>query len=162
LKRIVILDSFKFNVAGDIHFRFIFFLNIDFSPDASNATRNIEQIIIEESSQEAHETSEVPTEVYDSESVEIKTENVKFIEKPHMEIASRIIWTTPRAVTTETRKTAIKKETITRQRTPWKENGAKHRDFGISEYKEDSSRLSSTTISHNESGESTCSGFNGI
>jgi len=136
-------------------------LNVDFSPNASNATRSTEPIIIEESLQEAHETS-VPTEVYDSESVEIKTENVKFIEKPHMEIASRIIWTTPRAVTTETRKATIKKETITTQRTPSKENGAKHRDLGIFEYEGDSSRLSGTTISHGESGESICLGFNDI
>jgi len=91
--------------------------------------------------------------------MEIKTDNVKFIEKPHMEIASRIIWTTPRAVTTETRKAAVKKETITMQRIPSRESGVKHRDLGISEYEGDSS---STIVSHDESGESTCLVFNGI
>ncbi|RLU17391.1 hypothetical protein DMN91_009626 [Ooceraea biroi] len=122
------------------------------TPNALDTTRSSEPIIVEESSQEAHETS-VSTEIYDGESLEVKPEDVKFIEKPHMEIASRIIWTTPKAVTMETKKATITKETVTAtvQVAPSRESGAKDRDLEISEYEGDSSRLSSTTASHNES-----------
>lgn len=132
---------------------------IIFSSNALNTTRSSEPIIVEESLQEAHETS-VSTEIYDDESLEIKAGDVKFIEKPHMEIASRIIWTTPKTMTTETRKATINKETATAtiQVTPSRENGVKNRNLRpeISEY-EDFNKLNSTTTTHTEFGESICS-----
>jgi len=108
----------------------------------------------EESSQEAHETS-VSTEIYDGESLEISAEDTKFIEKPQVEIASRIIWTTPKTVIAETKKTIIAKETVTIAMyvAPSKENGNKDWNFEISEYKKESTRLSDTFDSHNRSGE---------
>lgn len=113
----------------------------------SRVTKTVsEPIIVEESSQEAHETS-VSTEIYNGESLEVHAEDAKFIEKPQMEVASRIIWTTPK---TETRKTsAIAKETATAA-IP-KESNTKDWDLEIAEYEKDSAR--GTTDSYVERGE---------
>lgn len=102
---------------------------------------------MEESSQGAHETS-VSTEIYDEESLEIDSEEDKFIEKPQVEIASRIIWTTPKTITTETRKTIIK-DTVTAvmEVVPSQESSTEDWGIEISEYEKNSTRLSTTTDS---------------
>lgn len=110
---------------------------------------------MEETSPEAHETS-VSTEIYDGESLEVSTEDVKFIEKPQMEAASRIVWATPKTTTTESRRTTIAKETVTAtmEVAPSKESSTTKWDLEVSEYG-DSSRSSSTIDFHDE-GESVC------
>lgn len=124
-----------------------------FSSDASNATKSSASIIVEESSQEAHETS-VSTEIYEDESLEVDSKEVKFIEKPQMEIASRIIWTTPKTIITETEKTTITKDIVTAAMdvAPPQKNNIKDWDIEISEYERNSTRLSTTTDSYDESG----------
>ncbi|XP_071578796.1 uncharacterized protein Atk [Temnothorax nylanderi] len=120
------------------------------SLNASNVVKNSASIIVEEdSSQEAHETS-VSTEIYDGESLEINTEDTKFIEKPQMEVANRIVWTTPKAVIAETKKAIITKETVTAavEVIPANESGSKDWALEISEYDKDPILLSSTVDSH--------------
>ncbi|TGZ51199.1 Insulin-like growth factor-binding protein complex acid labile subunit [Temnothorax longispinosus] len=120
------------------------------SLNTSNVVKNSASIIVEEdSSQEAHETS-VSTEIYDGESLEINTEDTKFIEKPQMEVANRIVWTTPKAVIAETKKATITKETVTAavEVIPANENGSKDWALEISEYDKDPIFLSSTVDSH--------------
>ncbi|KAL0116782.1 hypothetical protein PUN28_010003 [Cardiocondyla obscurior] len=126
--------------------------------NTSNAVKNNVSIIVEEdSSQEAHETS-VSTEIYDGESLEVNTEDTRFIEKPQMEIANKIVWTTPKAVIAETKKAMITeqiKETVTAavEIIPSKENETGHKDWDleISEYENDpTSLLSSITIDSHE------------
>jgi hypothetical protein len=113
-------------------------------------------IVEDDSSQEAHETS-VSTEIYDGESLEVNTEDTKFIEKPQMEVANRIVWTTPKATIAETKKTTITKETITAavEVAPSKETGTKNWNLEIPEYEKDSILVGSTTESYEESGEFT-------
>lgn len=91
------------------------------------------------------------TEIYDDENLEGDSEEDKFIEKPQVEIASRIIWTTPKTITTETRKTIIK-DTVTAvmKVVPSQESSTKDWDIEISEYEKNSTRLS-TTIDSDES-----------
>ncbi|XP_077257445.1 artichoke [Temnothorax americanus] len=120
------------------------------SLNTSNVVKNSASIIVEEdSSQEAHETS-VSTEIYDGESLEINTEDTKFIEKPQMEVANRIVWTTPKAVITEMKKATITKETVTAavEVIPANESGSKDWALEISEYDKDPILLSSTVDSH--------------
>ncbi|XP_024872754.1 protein artichoke [Temnothorax curvispinosus] len=120
------------------------------SLNTSNVVKNSASIIVEEdSSQEAYETS-VSTEIYDGESLEINTEDTKFIEKPQMEVANRIVWTTPKAVIAETKKATITKETVTAavEVIPANENGSKDWALEISEYDKDPIFLSSTVDSH--------------
>lgn len=110
---------------------------------------------MEESSQETHETS-VSTEIYDDKSLKVEedSEEDKFIEKPQVEIASRIIWTTPKTITTETRKTIIKDiVTAAMEMIPSQENSTKDWDIEISEYENNSTRLGTTTDSYDESGD---------
>ncbi|KYN23197.1 Insulin-like growth factor-binding protein complex acid labile subunit [Trachymyrmex cornetzi] len=119
------------------------------SLNASNAVKNSVPIIVEEdSSQEAHETS-VSTEIYDGESLEVNTEDIKFIEKPQMEVANRIVWTTPKSVTTEAKKVTITKETVTAavQVIPSKEDGSKDWNLEISKHESDPTVLNSTVDS---------------
>lgn len=134
----------------------LIFLHVFFvSSNASSMTKSNEPIIVEEESpQEAHETS-VSTEIYDGESLEVSAEDTKFIEKPQMEIASRIIWTTPKTMLEETKKAIIVKETVTAAMdvAPSTEGGTKDWNFEISEYKKESTRLSDILDSHNRSGE---------
>lgn len=106
----------------------------------------------EDSSQEAHETS-VSTEIYDGESLEVNTEDPKFIEKPQMEIANRIVWTTPK--TAETKKATTTKETVTTavEVIPSKEGGTT--DLEISEREKDPTLLSTTVDSREKPGEFT-------
>lgn len=135
----------------------LIFLHVffSFSTNASSITKSSEPIIVEEeSSQEAHETS-VSTEIYDGESLEVSVEDTKFIEKPQMEIASRIIWTTPKSVIAETKKATTAKETVTAamDMIPSTESGIKDWDVEISEYKKESTRLSNIFDSYNKSGE---------
>lgn len=121
--------------------------------DAFNATKSSASIIVEESSQETHETS-VSTEIYDDKSLKVEedSEEDKFIEKPQVEIASRIIWTTPKTITTETRKTIIKDiVTAAMEMIPSQENSTKDWDIEISEYENNSTRLGTTTDSYDES-----------
>lgn len=108
-------------------------------------------IIVEETSQEAHETS-VSTDIYDGESLEVSTEDVKFIEKPQMEAASKIIWTTPETTTTESRRPTITKKTVTTtmEVTPPKGSSTTKWDLDVSEYERDSSSSSSTTDFYDE------------
>ncbi|KAG5315415.1 ALS protein, partial [Pseudoatta argentina] len=109
------------------------------SLNASNAMKNSVPIIVEEdSSQEAHETS-VSTEIYDGKSLEVNMEDIKFIEKPQMEVANKIVWTTPKSVTTEAKKVTITKETVTAavQVIPSKEDGSKDWNLEISEHESD-------------------------
>ncbi|XP_011690690.1 PREDICTED: slit homolog 1 protein [Wasmannia auropunctata] len=124
------------------------------SLNASNTVKNSASIIVEEdSSQEAHETS-VSTEIYDGESLEVNTEDTKFIEKPQMEVANRIVWTTPKTITVaETKKGTISKETVTAavEVAPSRESGSKDsKDWSleVSEYEKDSTLLSSAVDSH--------------
>jgi len=115
--------------------------------------KNSASIIVEkDSSQEAHETS-VSTEIYDGESLEINPEDVKFIEKPQMEVANKIVWTTPKAIITETKKAMITKETVTVavEIAPSKERGSKDWSLEIPEYEKDS-LLSGTVDSHEKPG----------
>lgn len=110
---------------------------------------------MEESSQETHETS-VSTEIYDDESLKVEEDSKedKFIEKPQVEIASRIIWTTPKTITTETRKTIIKDIiTAAMEVIPSQESSTKDWDIEISEYEKNSTQLSTTTDSYDESGD---------
>ncbi|XP_014484639.1 PREDICTED: chaoptin [Dinoponera quadriceps] len=127
------------------------------SSSAPNTTKNMGPIIVGETSQEAHETS-VPTEIYDGESLEASTEDVKFIEKPQMEAASRIIWTTPKTTTTTTdsRKVTTVKETVTAtmEVAPPRGSSTAKWDLEVSEYEGDSGRFSSTTDFYDE-GDST-------
>ncbi|EFN75540.1 Insulin-like growth factor-binding protein complex acid labile chain [Harpegnathos saltator] len=120
------------------------------SSSTPSTTKNIEPIVVEETSQEAHETS-VSTKIYDSESLEVSTENVKFIEKPQVQTASRIIWTTPKVTMTESRKATTAKEivTTTMEVAPKGSSTAKW-DLEVSEYEGDSSHLSSTTDFYDE------------
>ena len=116
--------------------------------------KNSVPIIIEEdSSQEAHETS-VSTEIYDGKSLEVNTEDIKFIEKPQMEVANKIVWTTPKSVTTEAKKITITKETVTAavQVIPSKENESKDWNLEISEHESDPTVLNSTVDSHEKPG----------
>lgn len=117
--------------------------------------KNSVPIIVEEdSSQEAHETS-VSTEIYDGESLEVNTEDAKFIEKPQMEVANRIVWTTPKTMTAETKKaTKITKETVTAamEIVPSKESGTTDWDLKISE--KDPIFLSTTVDSPEKPGRS--------
>lgn len=110
----------------------------------------------EDSSQEAHETS-VSTEIYDGESLEVNTEDTKFIEKPQMEIANRIVLTTPKVVIAETKKVTITKETVTAavEVAPSKESGSKNWNLEISEYEKEPILLSSTVDSQEKPGEFT-------
>ncbi|KAM0726024.1 Protein artichoke [Formica fusca] len=120
--------------------------------DAFNATKSSVPIIVEESSQEAHETT-VSTEIYEDESLEVDSKEVKFIEKPQMEIASRIIWTTPKTIMTETGKVLITKDIVTAamEVVPSQESNNKDWDIEISEYERNSTQLSTTTDSYDES-----------
>lgn len=104
----------------------------------------MEPIIVEETSQEAHETS-VSTEIYDGESLEVSTENVKFIEKPPVEAVSKII-TTPKTTTTQSRKSTIAKDTVTVTVgiTPSRASSTKW-GLEVSEHERNSSHLSNTT-----------------
>ncbi|XP_029178483.1 protein artichoke [Nylanderia fulva] len=119
--------------------------------DVLNATKSSAPIIVEESSQE----TSVSTEIYDSESLEADLEEVKFIEKPHMEIASRIIWTTPKAIIMETRKATTIKDIVTAgmEIAPSPESSTKDIwDIDMSDYEKNSTtRLSITTDSYDES-----------
>lgn len=132
-------------------------MNVAFSLsfNASNEIKNTASIIVEEeeSSQEAYETS-VSTEIYDGESLEVNTENAKFIEKPQMEVANRIVWTTPKAVIAETKKTTITKETVTAavEVIPSKESESKDWDLEVSEYEKDSTLSSGIVDSHEKTG----------
>lgn len=133
-----------------------------FSFNVSRVTKTVSEpiIVVEESSQEAHETS-VSTEIYDGESLEMHREGAKFIEKPQMEVASRIILTTPKTVlSTEkvisTRKPAIIKDIAT---APSRDSDIKDLELEVAEYERDSVGLSGTTDSHVERGELTCSIF---
>ncbi|XP_011873299.1 PREDICTED: slit homolog 3 protein isoform X2 [Vollenhovia emeryi] len=122
------------------------------SLNASNTVKNSASIIVEEdSSQEAHETS-VSTEIYDGESLEVNTEDTEFIEKPQMEVANGIVWTTPRAVTAETRKATITKEIVTAavDVIPPKESGSKDWDLETPEYEKDPILSSSTVDSRDK------------
>lgn len=122
-----------------------------FSSDTFNVTKSA-PIIVEESPQEAYETS-VSTDIYEDESPEENAEEAKFIEKPHMEIASRIIWTTPKTMMTETRKTTIiNKDIVTAAMEVAQESNSKDWDIEISEYEKNSTRLSTTTESYDKSG----------
>lgn len=149
--------NLKFNaIISIISFAFSF-LNVAFllSLNTSNAVKTNAPIIVEEdSTQEAHETS-VSTEIYDGESLEVNTEDPKFIEKPQMEIANRIIWTTPKTVIAETKKATIAKETVTAavEVIPSKENGTA--DLEISEYEKNPTLLSTTVDSRDKPGEFT-------
>jgi len=115
--------------------------------------KNSTSIVVEEeeSSQEAYETS-VSTEIYDGESLEVNTENTKFIEKPQMEVANRIVWTTPKTVITETKKATITKETETAamEVIPSKESESKDWDLEVSEEHEKDSVLLSSTVDSRE------------
>ncbi|XP_039309773.1 protein artichoke isoform X2 [Solenopsis invicta] len=120
------------------------------SLNASNTVKSSTSIIVEDdSSQEAHETS-VSTEIYGGESLEVNTEDTKFIEKPQMEVANRIVWTTPKAIIAETKKTTITKETTTAavKVAPSKETGSKDWNLEIPEYEKDSTLVGSTTESY--------------
>lgn len=109
----------------------------------------------EDSSQEAHETS-VSTEIYDGESLEVNTEDTKFIEKPQMEVTNRIVLTTPKAVIAETKK-IITKETVTAAVEVASSKGSGFKDWNleISEYEKDPILLNSTVDSQDKSGEFT-------
>lgn len=152
-----IIANFKFNAI--ITCIQLIFLNAAFllSLNTSNAVKTSVPIIVEEdSSQEAHETS-VSTEIYDGESLEVNTEEPKFIEKPQMEIANRIVWTTPKTVTAETKKATITKETMTAtmEVVPSKEDGTTDWDSEVSKYEKDPTLLSTTVDSHEKPGEFT-------
>ncbi|XP_028050219.2 protein artichoke-like [Monomorium pharaonis] len=127
------------------------------SLNVSNAIKSSTSIIVvEDSSQEAYETS-VSTEIYDGGSLEVNTKDTKFIEKPQMEIANRIVWTTPKVIIEETKKSMIAKETVTTtmapsmEVVPSKETGSKdwHFEYETSEYEKDSI-LDSTTNSYED------------
>lgn len=119
---------------------------------ASSTTKNSESIIEEEPSQEADETL-VSTEIYNEENLEVNPEDDKFIEKPQMEVASKIVWTTPKAAIMEPTRTTITKETVMASMEVAPSNGSSttNWDLEVFEYDGDS-RLNSTP--HNESGES--------
>lgn len=128
------------------------------SLNTSNAVKNSASIIVEEdSSQEAHETS-VSTEIYDGESLEVNTGDIKFIEKPQMEVTNRIVLTTPKAAVMETKKSTFTKETVTAavEVMPSKENGSKDWEYvEISEHEKNPILLTSTLASHEKPGEFT-------
>lgn len=94
------------------------------------------------------------TEIYDDENLKVNSEEDKFIEKPQVEIASRIIWTTPKTITTETRKTIINDiVTAAIEVIPSQESSTKDWDIEISKYEKNSTQLSITTDSYDESGD---------
>ncbi|XP_032682924.1 protein artichoke [Odontomachus brunneus] len=116
------------------------------TPATTIGYKSMEPIIVQETSQEAHETS-VSTEIYDGESLEVSTEDVKFIEKPQVEVVSKVIWTTPKTTITQSRKSTIIKDTVTAtmEVTPSKASSTTQWDLEVSEHGRDSSHLSSTT-----------------
>ncbi|XP_025075360.1 protein artichoke [Pogonomyrmex barbatus] len=120
--------------------------------NASNTIKSSAPVIIEEdSSQEAHETS-VSTEIYGGKSLEVNTEDTKFIEKPRMEVASKIVWTTPKTVVEVTKKTTITKDIVTAaMEVSSIERGSEDWNFKISEYEKDPTPLNDTNDSLEES-----------
>lgn len=95
------------------------------------------------------------TEIYDGESLEVThAKDVKFIEKPQMEIASKLVWTTPKVITTDMKKPVISKETVSASMEviPSKGSDDTNWDLEVSEYERNSTRLNNTMPnSYNES-----------
>lgn len=115
------------------------------SSSTLSTTLSMDPIIVEETPQEAHETS-ISTEIYDR-SLEVNTEDIKFIEKPQLKAVNKIIWTTSKPITMASRKTTIAKEsaTATVKITPLRGSSTTKWDLEVSDYQRNFNRLNSTT-----------------